>query len=89
MDTVQARTYTNDGAVNWRGSGKLLSSPLRGAPIWSAQDQPRSHMDISNNTAEAIYSQRLLLPGKQILELHLTSTLKLDGAAWEIFGALA
>ena len=37
METIQARTYANDGAVNWRGSGKaVLSSPLRGAPIWSA-----------------------------------------------------
>ena len=31
QNTVQSRTYLNDGAVNWRGSGKaVLTSPLRG-----------------------------------------------------------
>ena len=35
--TIQARTYSNDGAINWRGSGKaILTSPLRDAPVWSA-----------------------------------------------------
>ena len=35
--TLQSRTYLNDDGVNWRGSGKaVLTSPLRGAPIWSA-----------------------------------------------------
>ena len=54
MDSVQARTYANDGAVNWRGSGKaVLSSPLRGAPIWSAlRISLGRNMDLSNSTAE-------------------------------------
>ena len=35
---IQARTYfANDSTTGYRGSGKVvLSSPLRGAPIWSA-----------------------------------------------------
>ena len=37
QDNPQARSYLNDGATNWRGSGKaVLTSPLRGAPLWSA-----------------------------------------------------
>ena len=37
QSTVQARTYANDGAYNWRVSGKAVAfSPLRGAPIWGA-----------------------------------------------------
>lgn len=37
QSNVQARTYLTDGGVNWRGSGKaVLTSPLRGAPAWSA-----------------------------------------------------
>ena len=37
QDSIQAITYANDGIVNWRGSGKaILTSPLRGAPLWSA-----------------------------------------------------
>ena len=37
QDNPQARSYLNDGSTNWRGSGKaVLTSPLRGAPLWSA-----------------------------------------------------
>ena len=33
----QARSYLDDNSTNWRGSGKVvLTSPMRGAPIWSA-----------------------------------------------------
>ena len=35
--TPQARSYNNAGATNWHVSGKaVLTSPLRGAPLWSA-----------------------------------------------------
>ena len=37
QDNPQARSYLNDSSTNWRGSGKaVLTSPLRGAPLWSA-----------------------------------------------------
>ena len=54
QSSVQARTYVNDGAVNLRGSGKaVLTSPLRGAPIWSAlRISLGRNMDTNNNTAE-------------------------------------
>ena len=54
QNTVQARTYANDGAINWRGSGKaVLTSPLRGAPMWSAlRVSLGRNMDITNNTAQ-------------------------------------
>ena len=54
QSSVQARTYVNDGAVNLRGSGKaVLTSPLRGAPIWSAlRISLGRNMDTTNNTAE-------------------------------------
>ena len=54
QSTVQARTYANDGAVNLRGSGKaVLTSPLRGAPIWSALRLSFGrNMDSTNNTAD-------------------------------------
>ena len=52
--TPQARTYANDGATNWRGSGKVvITSPLRGAPIWSAlRIGVGRNMDIVNNTGQ-------------------------------------
>jgi len=54
QSSVQARTYVNDGAVNLRGSGKaVLTSPMRGAPIWSAlRISLGRNMDTNNNTAE-------------------------------------
>ena len=44
----------NDGAINWRGSGKLvLTSPLRDAPIWSAlRISFGRNMDLVNNTGQ-------------------------------------
>ena len=53
QSTVQARTYAGDGAENLRGSGKaVLTSPLRGAPIWSAlRISFGRNMDAINNTA--------------------------------------
>ena len=37
QSTAKARTYLGDNTDIWRGSGKaVLTSPLRGAPIWSA-----------------------------------------------------
>ena len=52
--TAQARTYLNDGAVNWRGSGKaVVTSPLRGEPIWSAlRISLGRNMDLANNTGQ-------------------------------------
>ena len=54
QNTDQARTYMNNGAINWRGSGKaVLTSPLRGAPIWSAlRISFGRNMDIVNNTGQ-------------------------------------
>ena len=35
--SAQARAFTNDNSESWRGSGTaILTSPLRGSPIWSA-----------------------------------------------------
>ncbi len=54
QSSIQARTYANDDAVNLRGSGQaVLTSPLRGAPIWSAlRISLGRNMDTKNNTAE-------------------------------------
>ena len=54
QNTPQARTYAGDGAENLRGSGKaVLTSPLRGAPVWSAlRISLGRNMDTKNNTAE-------------------------------------
>ena len=54
QSTVQARTYLNDEGVNWRGSGKaVLTSPLRGAPIWSALRMSFGrNVDTINNVAQ-------------------------------------
>ena len=54
QNTAQARTYAGDDAENLRGSGKaVLTSPLRGAPIWSAlRISLGRNMDNKNNTAE-------------------------------------
>lgn len=51
--TAQARKFAGDGAINLRGSGKaVLTSPLRGAPIWSAlRISFGRNMDAINNTA--------------------------------------
>ena len=53
LTTDQARIFAGDGAINLRGSGKaVLTSPLRGAPIWSALRIRFGHnMDAINNTA--------------------------------------
>ena len=50
--TTESRTFANNGAVNWRGSGKaVISSPLRGDPIWSAIRVSLGHkMNQKNNT---------------------------------------
>ena len=52
--TPQARTYANDGAINWRGSGKLVvTSPLRDDAFWSAlRISVGRNMDIVNNTGQ-------------------------------------
>ena len=52
QDNPQARSYLNDGATNWRGSGKaVLTSPLRGAPLWSALRLSFGrNINTSNNT---------------------------------------
>ena len=52
--TKQARTYLNDDGINLRGSGKaVLTSPLRGAPIWSAlRISFGRNMDTTNNSAQ-------------------------------------
>ena len=52
QDNPAARSYLNDGATNWRGSGKaILASPLRGAPLWSAlRLSLGSNIDTNNNT---------------------------------------
>ena len=51
--SIQARTFANDSAVNLRGSGKaVLTSPLRGAPVWSALRLSFGrNMDSTNNSA--------------------------------------
>ena len=51
--TDQARSYAGDSAVNLRGSGKaVLTSPLRGAPFWSAlRISFGRNMDAMSNTA--------------------------------------
>ena len=54
QNTIQARTYANDGAINWRGSGKaVLTSQTRNAPIWSAlRISMGRNMDTENTTAQ-------------------------------------
>ena len=54
QDSPQARTYLNDSATNWRGSGKaILTSPLRGAPLWSALRLSFGRsIDATDNTAQ-------------------------------------
>ena len=54
QSTVQAQSYMNDGAINWRGSGKaVLTSQLRGAPVWSALRMSFGrNTDIVNNTGQ-------------------------------------
>ena len=67
QDTDQARTYANDGATNWRGSGKaVLTSPLRGAPIWSAlRISFGRNMDLINNTGQGyLFAETPLMGGK-------------------------
>ena len=51
--TEQARKFMNDSGTSWRGSGKaVLTSPLRGAPIWSAlRISLGRNMDAINNSA--------------------------------------
>ena len=53
-NTTQARTYMTDDGINWRGSGKaILTSPLRGALVWSAlQISFGRNMDIVNKDAQ-------------------------------------
>ena len=52
--TAHARTYANDGAINWRGSGKVvITSPLRDAHIWSALRLSFGrNMDLVNNSGQ-------------------------------------
>lgn len=54
QDNSQSNSYLNDNSKNFRGSGQaVLTSPLRGAPIWSALriSLGRSE-DAINETAE-------------------------------------
>ena len=60
LNSPQARTYLSDSTTNWRGSGKaVLSSPLRGAPIWSALRLSfgRSIDDIDNTAPGYLFAE--------------------------------
>ena len=54
QSTIQARTFANDNSESWRGSGKaVLTSPLRGAPMWSAlRISFGRNVDTEKNTAD-------------------------------------
>ena len=54
QDHPQARAYLNDSATSWRGSGKaVLTSPLRGASLWSALRLSFGrNIDTNDNTSQ-------------------------------------
>ena len=54
QNNPQSSAYLNDNSTNLRGSGKaVLTSPLRGAPFWSALHLSFGRsVDASNKTAE-------------------------------------
>ena len=54
QSSIHRSTYMNDGADNWRGSGKVvMTSPLREAPFWSAlRISVGRNMDLTNNTGQ-------------------------------------
>ena len=60
QDNTYSATYLYDNSTSLRGSGKaVLTSPLRGAPFWSALRLSFGRsIDASNKSQKVIYSQR-------------------------------
>ena len=84
---IQARTFANNGAINWRGSGKVVvTSPLRGSPIWSAlRISLGRNMDITNNTGQGYLYAEMPLTWEANTRLAFNMNPKV---AWAGIGSL-
>ena len=87
QDNPQSSMYLNDSSTNWRGSGKaVLTSPLRGAPLWSAfrLSFGRS-VDASDKTAEGYLFAEIPLTWEANTKIAVNMSPKL---AWSGTGTL-
>lgn len=85
--TPQARAFANDGAFNWRVSGKAVAlSPLRGAPVWSAgRISLGRNSDTVNNTGQGYVFAETINTWEATPSLALNFNPKV---AWSGFGSL-
>ena len=87
QDNSQSSTYLNDNSTNLRGSGKaVLTSPLRGAPLWSALRLSFGRSaDGSNKTAEGYLFTEMPLTWEANTKIAVNVSPKL---AWSGTGTL-
>ena len=87
QDNIQAITFANNDSISWRGSGKaVLTSSLRGSPIWSALRISFGHnvSPINNNRSGYLFTETpLTWEANSKLALNISPK-----AAWTEIGNL-